>query len=141
MLYMCDPLSSCINVHYTCAFCRAEVPRDVLRSSALFGSNAWCRKTSELWEKQCIDVIRDRINLEDMLHDAMSALTHSPLQLVTPDRRHEIVINARDSHRFAAEFLMAYDGYMTFRSLQPTFETEQEARETFARLAGSWRAR
>ena len=138
LLFMCDPLSSCINVHYTCAFCRTEVQRDVLRGSALFGSNPWCRKTSELWEQHCKDVMRDRFNLNDMLQDAVNALTHSPLDKVTARRRNAILRNARNAYHRTERFLEAYTGYMEFRRAQPMFESEQQARETFVRLAGEF---
>ena len=138
LLHLCDPLSSCINVHYECPFCRTEVQRDVLRKSALFGSNPWCRKTSELWEKHCKDVMRDRINLEDMLQDAVNALTHSPLDKVTARRRNAILRNARNAYHRTERFLEAYTGYMEFRRAQPMFESEQQARETFVRLAGEF---
>lgn len=82
--------------------------------------------------------MRDRINLEDMLQDSVNALTHSPLNRLTASRRHAILRNARNAYHRTERFLEAYTGYMEFRRAQPMFESEQEARETFVRLAGEF---
>ena len=127
LLKMCDPTSSCVAIHYTCAFCRTEVLRDVLRSSPLFNSDEWCRSACALWKQHCIDVMKDRLILENMLSDAVAALAHIPLRNISQSQRHRILMGTRASLLRAADFIQTYDGFMRHRARQPSYQDEQAA--------------
>ena len=106
-------------VEYTCAFCREQMPFDLLKDTALYGSNAWCRATSQLFERVALVAMRDRSNAVDMLDMAIRGyrnLLHDP----------------SDRHRIEGEnFMTAHQAFLRFRV--QSFENETQALEELAR--------
>ena len=127
LLFNCDDLA-CVALHLKCPWCRLPLQQVELKASALYGSNAYNRAAAKLRYDHLSDLVLEREDNQDMLNQAIAALTGVPnLHLRSADIQHRFLQRARVGHQIADSFLNAYGGFQVFRRMHPRMQDRRNA--------------